>query len=89
MTAHSVGRAGEVAVTSYDFCQWDYDEECLTTMWADIKTNRQMSMNFFCDWQHPELDIFFSLGCFLAFGIDIKQMLKFDCYIIHINKFSF
>jgi hypothetical protein len=70
MTFQAVGRSGEVALTNMDneSASWDEDSECLILDWSEVKTTRQKTINFFCDYSNFELDFYHAFACYLCCG---------------------
>jgi len=64
----AVGRAGEVAFSSYNLARWNTVYNCLFLEWSEIKTNAQKPMNFFPDAEHMELDFYHAMACYFIVG---------------------
>jgi hypothetical protein len=68
ITFAAVGRAGEIANTTWNSATWDRDVECLCLDWTEKKTSRVKLMTFFPDSKYFELDVYHSLACYLIAG---------------------
>jgi hypothetical protein len=64
----AVGRAGEIACSSWNSVSWDYDLENLIMDWKELKTGDTDKMNFFSDASSKLLDFYHSLACYLILG---------------------
>jgi hypothetical protein len=56
---------GEVAKTSWEGLSFDFDTTCMGLVWNEMKTTKQMDMNFHCERSVPEMDIFLNFAAFL------------------------
>ena len=64
----AVGRAGEVACSSWNSVYWDYELENLIMDWKEMKTGDTDKMNFFSDSTSKLLDFYHALSCYLILG---------------------
>jgi hypothetical protein len=53
----AIGRAGECAKTSWNNIRWDFDLQCMSFLWVEMKTSSQQEMLFFCDKNECEMDV--------------------------------
>lgn len=74
VTFAAVGRGGEVGYSSYNLCEWNTIYQSLFMLWQEKKTNKQKTMNFFCDALHWEIDIVHSLACYFVVGAGSKYV---------------
>ena len=63
----ALGRAGEIACSSWNVLSWDYELEDLIIDWKEIKTGDTDKMNSFSDASSQLLDFHHSLACYLIF----------------------
>ena len=64
----AVGRAGEVACSSWNSVSWDYDLQNLIMDWKEMKTGDTDKMNFFSDATSKLMDFYHALSCYLILG---------------------
>ena len=64
----AVGRAGEVALSSWNSVSWDYEQNNLIMDWKELKTGDTDKMNFFVDAETKLTDFYHSLSCYLILG---------------------
>lgn len=64
----AVGRGGEVGMSSFDLAHWNTVYCCLFMDWQELKTNAQKPMNFFCDRECFEIDLYHALCCYFIVG---------------------
>ena len=70
LTAHAVGRSGEVAFSTFDKAYWDYDLHVLVFDWGELKNSKEKVCPFFSEyladewWMDPYtlFAIYFLLG---------------------------
>jgi len=68
ITLSTIGRAGEAGWVVYEHGYWDYTNDVLYLMWNDIKTKRQLLMNFHHDYSDYRLCIYFLMFLYFLVG---------------------
>lgn len=68
ITLSTIGRAGEAGWVVYEQGYWDYTNDVLYLMWNDIKTKRQLPMNFHHDYSDYRLCIYFLMFLYFLVG---------------------
>ncbi|EJK63683.1 hypothetical protein THAOC_15645, partial [Thalassiosira oceanica] len=65
---HVIGRAMELASTTWESASWDPDRDMLVFDWGDIKTGRQYEMTLHPHHDGWEMDPIHALACYLMCG---------------------
>jgi hypothetical protein len=73
MTFAAVGRAEEAAHSSWNHCNWDFDQENVFLDWPEEKTSKYKLMTFVCDRQYFEIDFYFTLACYFIVGAGTRH----------------
>jgi hypothetical protein len=69
----AVGRASEVALSSWNGAYWSELQQGLVMNWFEIKTLQQKYMSFINDYKSYHLDIMHTMFFYFASGLDIAD----------------
>ena len=64
----SVGRTGEVALSSWRTAYWSSQDQMLGLTWKEIKTGKEYLMTYFSDANGFIMDFYHAVGSYLIDG---------------------